>query len=67
MSVRHSARFCGDARQSRGELLFDSADLIQDIIVLPWVFICAEENATEQEFRQQYLQSFTKFTAAQET
>lgn len=43
----------------RGALVFDIADLIKDAIVLPWAFICAKENATEQEFRQQILQKFT--------
>lgn len=43
----------------RGALVFDVADLIKDAIVLPWAFICAQENATEQEFRQQVLQAFT--------
>lgn len=43
----------------RGALVFDVADLIKDAIVLPWAFICAQENATEQEFRQQILQAFT--------
>lgn len=43
----------------RGALVFDVADLVKDAIVLPWAFICAKENATEQEFRQQCLQSFT--------
>ncbi|KGJ88698.1 type I-F CRISPR-associated endonuclease Cas1f [Thalassotalea sp. ND16A] len=43
----------------RGALVFDIADLIKDAIVLPWAFICAKENATEQEFRQQVLQAFT--------
>ena len=43
----------------RGALVFDVADLIKDAIVLPWAFICAKENATEQEFRQQVLQAFT--------
>ncbi len=42
----------------RGALVFDVADLIKDAIVLPWAFICAKENATEQEFRQQVLQAF---------
>lgn len=61
----------------RGALVFDVADLIKDAVVLPWAFICAKENATEQEFRQQVLQKFTehkvldfmfntvKFTASQ--
>lgn len=47
----------------RGALVFDIADLIKDAIVLPWAFICAKENATEQEFRQQVLQKFTDHKA----
>jgi len=43
----------------RGALVFDVADLIKDAIILPWAFVCAKEKATEQEFRQQCLQSFT--------
>lgn len=47
----------------RGALIFDVADLIKDAIILPWAFICAKEGATEQEFRQQCLQSFTEHKA----
>ncbi len=47
----------------RGALVFDIADLVKDAIVLPWAFICAKENATDQEFRQQCLQSFTDHKA----
>lgn len=47
----------------RGALVFDVADLIKDAIVLPWAFICAKEQATEQEFRQQILQAFTDHKA----
>lgn len=47
----------------RGALVFDIADLIKDSIILPWAFICAKENATEQEFRQQCLQAFTNHNA----
>lgn len=47
----------------RGALVFDVADLIKDAIVLPWAFICARENATSQEFRQQCLQSFADHKA----
>ncbi|AWB67283.1 subtype I-F CRISPR-associated endonuclease Cas1 [Saccharobesus litoralis] len=47
----------------RGALVFDIADLIKDALVLPWAFICAMENATEQEFRQQILQAFTDHKA----
>ena len=43
----------------RGALVFDVADLVKDAVVLPWAFICAKENATHQEFRQQCLQAFT--------
>ncbi len=47
----------------RGALVFDVADLIKDTLVLPWAFICAKENASEQEFRQQCLQAFTNHKA----
>lgn len=47
----------------RGALVFDVADLIKDTLILPWAFICAKENATEQEFRQQCLQAFTQHKA----
>ena len=47
----------------RGALAFDVADLIKDALVLPWAFVCAKENATEQEFRQQILQAFTDHKA----
>lgn len=44
----------------RGALVFDVADLIKDALVLPLAFICAKEQMTEQEFRQQLLQKFTE-------
>ena len=47
----------------RGALVFDIADLIKDAIILPWAFVCAQEGATEKEFRQQCLQSFTEHKA----
>jgi len=47
----------------RGALVFDIADLIKDAIILPLAFICAKENASEQEFRQQCLQAFTNHKA----
>lgn len=47
----------------RGALVFDIADLIKDALVLPLAFICANENAKEQEFRQQCLRLFTKHKA----
>lgn len=45
----------------RGALVFDIADLIKDAIVLPLAFICAKDNATEQEFRQEVLNYFTDY------
>ena len=47
----------------RGALVFDVADLVKDSLVLPWAFICAQEKASEQEFRQQILQAFTDHQA----
>ena len=47
----------------RGALVFDIADLIKDALILPWAFICAKEQASEQEFRQQCLQAFTDHNA----
>lgn len=47
----------------RGALVFDVADLIKDALILPWAFICAKEQASEQEFRQQCLQNFTQHKA----
>lgn len=47
----------------RGALVFDIADLIKDALILPWAFICAKENASEQDFRQQILQVFTDHRA----
>ena len=47
----------------RGALVFDVADLVKDALILPWAFVCANENATEQEFRQQCLQAFTDHKA----
>lgn len=47
----------------RGALVFDIADLVKDALVLPWAFICAKDNVSEQEFRQQCLQAFTDHKA----
>lgn len=47
----------------RGALVFDVADLIKDALILPWAFISASENSTEQQFRQQCLQAFTDHKA----
>ena len=47
----------------RGALVFDVADLIKDAIVLPWSFICALRNRSDQEFRQLCLQKFTEHKA----
>ncbi len=50
----------------RGALVFDIADIVKDALVLPWAFICGNENAGNQEFRQQVLQSFTDHHALDE-
>lgn len=47
----------------RGALVFDVADLIKDAIVLPWAFVCAKDDFSEQEFRQKILQKFTEHKA----
>ena len=47
----------------RGALVFDIADIVKDAIVLPLAFICAKENASEQEFRQECLSYFTTYKA----
>ncbi len=47
----------------RGALVFDVADLVKDALILPWAFICAKEQVSEQEFRQQCLQTFTRHNA----
>lgn len=47
----------------RGALVFDVADLVKDALILPLAFICAKEQASEQELRQQCLQAFTKHNA----
>ena len=47
----------------RGALVFDVADLIKDALILPWAFICAKEQETEQGFRQQCLQNFARHNA----
>lgn len=47
----------------RGALVFDVADLVKDALILPWAFICAKEQVTEQAFRQQCLQNFVKHNA----
>ncbi len=47
----------------RGALVFDIADLVKDTLILPWAFICAQEGASEQVFRQQCLQNFTQHKA----
>ncbi len=44
----------------RGALVFDVADLVKDALILPWAFIAAKENMSEQQFRQQCLLTFTK-------
>lgn len=47
----------------RGALVFDIADIVKDALILPLAFICASENLSEQEFRQECLNMFTKHKA----
>lgn len=42
----------------RGGLVFDIADLIKDVIILPQAFISAAQNQTEKEFRMACLNNF---------
>jgi len=44
----------------RGALVFDVADLVKDALILPWAFISAKDNVTEQQFREQCLLNFTE-------
>jgi CRISPR-associated protein Cas1 len=59
LGISHGFAVC-HGKTRRGALVFDVADLVKDALILPWAFICAKENATEQEFRQQCLQNFTQ-------
>ena len=47
----------------RGALVFDIADIVKDAIVLPLAFICAQDNTSEQGFRQECLNYFTTYQA----
>lgn len=47
----------------RGALIFDVADLVKDALILPWAFICAKEEFSEQQFRDQCLKNFIKHQA----
>lgn len=47
----------------RGALVFDIADIVKDALVLPIAFICAHENLSEQQFRQECLNQFTRHKA----
>lgn len=47
----------------RGALVFDIADIIKDAMILPLAFICANDNATEQDFRQECLNYFATYKA----
>ena len=44
----------------RGALVFDVADLVKDSLILPLAFISANQQLTEQEFRQACLNAFTE-------
>jgi CRISPR-associated protein Cas1 len=47
----------------RGALVLDVADLIKDTLILPLAFICAKAKMSEQAFRQQCLELFTRHNA----
>ncbi len=47
----------------RGGLVFDTADLIKDAVVLPQAFISAVRGDTEQEFRQACIDTFARTEA----
>ena len=47
----------------RGGLVFDIADLIKDILILPFAFIYADKGMTQQEFRQDTVARFNDFHA----
>lgn len=50
----------------RGALVFDIADIVKDALVLPLSFICASENLSEKEYRQECLNYFTQYKALDE-
>ncbi len=50
----------------RGALVFDIADIVKDALILPLAFICAHENVSEQEFRQECLNYFAQHKALDE-
>lgn len=47
----------------RGALVFDVADLVKDALVLPWAFVAASEECSEQAFRDLCLSAFQKHKA----
>lgn len=47
----------------RGGLVFDTADIIKDGIVLPLAFIAAAEGLNEQAFRETLIEQFLRFNA----
>ena len=47
----------------RGALVFDVADLIKDALILPWAFVCANQQFDESAFRQQCVEVFTQYKA----
>jgi CRISP-associated protein Cas1 len=47
----------------RGGLVFDTADLVKDALVLPQAFICAMRGDDEQTFRQSCIESLTRSEA----
>lgn len=47
----------------RGGLVFDTADIIKDALILPQAFIAAMQGEDEQEFRQRCLNNFQREAA----
>ena len=47
----------------RGGLVFDIADLIKDILVLPFAFIYAEDGLSQRDFRSACIERFTAYKA----
>jgi|AATN01.1.fsa_nt_gi CRISPR-associated protein Cas1 len=49
----------------RGALVFDTADLVKDGIIMPLAFACAAEGLTDQEFRSECLREIRRLNAVE--
>lgn len=47
----------------RGGLVFDTADLVKDAVILPQAFLSAMKGSTEQEFRRECIEALTRSEA----